>query len=215
MKFSFSVTLVTIFGLISLHSTAQTRTGAATNEKKLFMDVHQLEPGKVKFEEVAKAHAKDLSVEGKYGVHFLNYWVDAEQGLVYCLSSSADSNSIRKTHAEAHGLLPAYTLEVTDGAVAPLTGNNKLFMDIHKLGAGNVTAAAVADAHKKDLAVQGKYGVNFINYWVDEKAGVVLCLSEAKNPESVANTHKEAHGLIPVEIRNVKQGETINAQVKR
>ncbi|HTF29177.1 MAG TPA: DUF4242 domain-containing protein [Flavitalea sp.] len=215
MKFSFSMTLVIIFGLISFHSTAQTSTGGTINEKKLFMDVHQLEPGKVIFEEVAKAHAKDLSVEGKYGVHFLNYWVDSEQGLVYCLSSSADSSSIRKTHAEAHGLLPAYTLEVTEGSAAALTGNKKLFMDIHKLGAGNVTAAAVADAHKKDLAVQGKYGVNFINYWVDEKAGVVLCLSEAKNTESVVNTHKEAHGLIPAEIRNVKQGETMNTQAKR
>ena len=215
MKFSLSVTQFIIFGLISLHSTAQTSTGTVINEKKLFINVHQLKPDKIKFEEVAKAHAKDLSVEGKYGVHFLNYWVDAGQGLVYCLSSSADSSSIRKTHAEAHGLLPAYTWEVTEGSVAPLTGNNKLFMDIHKLGAGNVTAAAVADAHKKDLAVQGKYGVNFINYWVDEKAGVVLCLSEAKNPESVVNTHKEAHGLIPAEIRNVKQGETMDIQAKR
>ncbi len=215
MKFSFSVTLVAIFGLISLHSTAQTSTGATINENKLFMDVHQLEPGKVKFEDVAKAHAKDVAVEGKYGVHFLNYWVDADKGLVYCLSSSADSSSIRKTHAEAHGLLPAYTWEVTEGSVAPLTGDKQLFMDIHKLGAGNVTAAAVADAHKKDLAVQGKYGVNFINYWVDEKAGVVLCLSEAKNPESVVNTHKEAHGLIPAEIQNVKQGESMNTQARR
>ena len=171
------------------------------------MDVHQLEPGKVKFEDVAGAHAKDLAVEKKYGVHFINYWVDETRGLVYCLSSAADTNSVRKTHAEAHGLLPTYTLEVTDGQAAALTGNKQLFLDIHQLGAGNVTAAAVADAHKKDLAVQAKYGVNFINYWVDEKAGVVLCLSEATDATSVVNTHKEAHGLIPVEIENVKQGE--------
>ena len=103
--------------------------------------------------------------------------------------------------------MPAYTFEVTEGEAAALKGNKKLFLDIHKLGAGNVTAAAVADAHKEDLAVQGKYGVNFINYWVDEKAGVVMCLSEAKNEKSVISTHKEAHGLVPVEIRNVKQGQ--------
>ncbi|TKK68094.1 DUF4242 domain-containing protein [Ilyomonas limi] len=96
---------------------------------------------------------------------------------------------------------------MTDGSAAALTGNKKLFLDIHKLGAGNVTAEAVADAHKKDLAVQGKYDVNFINYWVDEKAGVIMCLSEANSAESVVGTHKEAHGLIPVEIHNVKQGE--------
>ena len=206
MKISIAALPVIICGLASFHSSAQTST-SALNEKKLYIDVHQLEPGKVKFEDVAAAHAKDLAVENKYGVHFINYWVNEEQGLVYCLSSAGDSSSVRKTHAEAHGLLPAYTLEVTDGSAAALTGNQNLFLDIHKVGAGNVTAAAVADAHKKDLAVQGKYGVNFINYWVDEKAGVILCLSEAKNAESVIGTHKEAHGLIPVEIWKIKQGE--------
>jgi hypothetical protein len=173
----------------------------------LYIDVHQLEPGKVKFEDVAGAHVKDLAVEKKFGVHFINYWVDEAQGLVYCLSSAGDTNSIRKTHEQAHGLLPAYTFEVTDGAAAALKGNKNLFLDIHQLGAGNVTAAAVADAHKKDLAVQDKFGVNFINYWVDEKAGVVLCLSEAKNADAVLSTHKEAHGLLPTEIRSIKQGE--------
>jgi hypothetical protein len=32
--------------------------------------------------------------------------------------------------------------------------------------------------------VQPKYGVNFINYWVDEKNGVVMCLSEAADSMS-------------------------------
>jgi hypothetical protein len=206
MKINFSVLPLIVCGCISLHTSAQT-TGNGANEKKLYIDVHQLEPGKVKFDDVAGAHAKDLAVQDKHGVNFLKYWVDEEQGLVYCLSSSSDTGSIRKAHAEAHGLLPAYTLEVTEGEAASLAGNKKLFMDIHNLGAGNVTAAAVADAHKKDLAVQGKYGVNFVNYWVDEKAGVVLCLSEASNAKSVIDAHKEAHGLIPGEVRKVKQGE--------
>lgn len=207
MKIISSNFLLVIFVLSSVCGRAQVKNSAVPNTKKLFIDVHQLEPGKVKFEDVATAHARDLAVEKNYGVHFLKYWVDEEKGLIYCLSSSSDSGSIRKAHAEAHGLLPAYTLEVTDGPAAALAGNKKLFLDIHKLGAGKVTAEAVSDAHKKDLAVQGKYGVNFINYWVDEKAGVILCLSEANNSESVIGAHKEAHGLIPVEIRNVKQGE--------
>jgi hypothetical protein len=50
----------------------------------------------------------------------------------------------------------------------------KFFIDVHNLGAGNVTAAAVADAHKKDLATQKKYGVNFINYWLDEQTGTLF-----------------------------------------
>jgi hypothetical protein len=207
MKIRYSLLPLIIGTIVSLQSSGQAANTAPTNDRKLFIDVHQLEPGKVKFEDVAGAHAKDLAVEKKHDVHFINYWVDEAQGLVYCLSSASDSSAIRETHAEAHGLLPSYTFEVSEGQAAALKGNKNLFLDIHNLGAGNVTAAAVADAHKKDLAVQKKYGVNFINYWVDEKAGVVLCLSEAKDAESVISTHKEAHGLIPAEVRSIKQGE--------
>lgn len=196
---------------ISLNVSAQTNkidsSGQMANNQNLYIDVHKLTPGKVKFEDVAAAHAKDLAVQEKYGVHFINYWVNEKEGLVYCLSSSSDTTSIIKTHSEAHGLMPSYMFKVTDGTAAALKGNKNLYLDMHQLGAGNVTADAVAGAHKKDLATQRKYGVNFINYWVDEKAGVVLCLSQAANPDAVIKTHKEAHGLIPVKVLEVKQGE--------
>ena len=211
MKIILSLSTFILASSISLHVCAQTKKVDTSvynaPVKNLYIDVHQLTPGKVKFEDVAAAHLKDLAVEKKYDVHFINYWVDEDKGVVYCLSSASDSSSIRKTHAEAHGLLPDHIFEVTEGSAAALTGNKNLFLDIHKLGAGNVTATAVADAHKKDLAVQGKYGVNFINYWVDEKAGVVMCLSEAADSNAIIKTHKEAHGLIPVEILRVKQGQ--------
>jgi len=175
--------------------------------KHLFIDVHQLEPGKVKYDDVANAHAKDLAVEKKYGVDFIKYWVDEDKGLVYCLSSSRDTQSIIQTHAEAHGLLPDRIYEVTEGTAADVTNQENYFLDVHYLGAGKVTASDVAAAHKKDLAVENKYGVNFINYWVDEKEGVVMCLSQAKDSSSVINTHKEAHGLIPAYVLEVKPGE--------
>jgi len=175
--------------------------------ENLYIDVHQLEPGKVKFEDVAKAHAKDLAVEKKYGVSFIKYWVNEEKGLVYCLSTSTDTGSIRKTHAEAHGLLPQNIYEVTDGVAASLDGANNFFLDVHYLGAGKVAAKDVEAVHQKDLAVEKKYGVNFINYWVDEKSGVVMCLSQAKDSGSVIETHREAHGLLPAYVVKVKQGE--------
>src|SRR5947199_333565 len=81
------------------------------------------------------------------------------------------------------------------------------YIDVHHLGAGKVTAAAVADAHAKDLATEKKYGVQFIKYWVDEKDGRVVCLSQAPDSSAVINTHKEAHGLVPVSIEKVKQGQ--------
>ncbi|QHT70246.1 DUF4242 domain-containing protein [Rhodocytophaga rosea] len=201
-----------IYSIISFHLFAQSGQASISSQsfegnRHLYIDVHQLQPGKVKFEGVAEAHAKDLAVQSKYGVQFLKYWVDEQKGLVYCLSSASDSASIRKTHAEAHGLLPAYTYQVTDGPEAIIHGKGEFYLDVYELGAGKVTAKDVAAAHEKDLAVQQKYGVNFINYWVDENSGTVMCLSEAKNSTSVIHTHKEAHGLVPAYVLKVKQGE--------
>src|SRR5437899_1012798 len=42
-----------------------------------------------------------------------------------------------------------------------------LYLDVHNKVDGLSTQMA-AEAYKKDLAVQGKYGVNFIRYWYDE-----------------------------------------------
>jgi len=176
-------------------------------KKQLFIDVHHLGAGNVTAEAVAEAHVKDLAVEGKYGVNFLEYWVNEETGIVYCLSETADSSNISKTHAEAHGLIPDEVFMVSDGKEGRIKGNSKLFLDIHDLGAGNVTAEAVAEVHAKDLEVEGKYGVNFINYWVDEANGKVYCLSESPNAESVTQTHAEAHGLLPNEIEEIKLGK--------
>ncbi|HWK03514.1 MAG TPA: DUF4242 domain-containing protein [Puia sp.] len=203
MKVSLPAILFAFSSISALHVAAQTDTSG----KHLYIDVHKLQPGKVKAEDVAGAHAKDLAVEAKYGVNFIKYWVDEDKGLVYCLSSAPDTASIIKTHAEAHGMLPANIFLVTDGQEAALKGQKNLYLDIHELGPGKVTAKDVAAAHQKDLAVEGKYGVNFINYWVDEKNGTVMCLSQAPDSAAVVHTHKEAHGLIPVAVMQVKQGQ--------
>jgi hypothetical protein len=176
-------------------------------KKTLYLDVHNLEPGKVTFEAVAGAHQKDVATQGKHHANFIKYWVDEKKGKVYCLVEAPDSASVYNTHKEAHGLVPDFVHAVSNGDEVAAIANENMYLDIHELGAGKVTAKDVANAHAKDLATEGKYGVNFINYWVDEKSGVVMCLSNAKNPEAVINTHKEAHGLIPVEVHTVKQGQ--------
>src|SRR4029079_17395833 len=104
--------------------------------------------------------AKALAVQEKYGVKFLKYWVNEKEGLIFCLVSATDTEAIRQAHAEAHGLLPQRIYAVVPGTEAALTGNRNLFLDIHYLGPGKVTAQDVAGAHQKALAVQKKYGVN-------------------------------------------------------
>lgn len=192
---------------VSAQTTTREHLNELSNPKYLFLDVHQLTPGKVKFEDVAKAHAKDLAVQNKYGVNMIKYWVNEEKGLVYCLASASDSESLRKTHAEAHGLLPLKIFPVTQGESSAAKNKKNLFLDVHQLTAGKVTAKDVAEAHKKDMAVQKKHGVNIINYWFDEKEGIVMCLAEAKNAASLIETHREAHGLVPDKVVKVKEGE--------
>lgn len=196
--------LITLFMVSNSHAQKQ---NASDSKNNLYIDVHYLPDGKVSYADVAAAHAKDLKTEAKYGVQFIKYWVDESKGVVYCLSSAPDSASITNTHREANGLLPQNVYKVEPGTEATSIKDKTFFLDIHQLGAGNVTAADVEKAHQKDLAVEKKYGVNFINYWVDEKTGTVLCLSQASDASKVIQTHKEAHGLIPASIIAVKQGQ--------
>lgn len=195
-----------VYSLVTALVTTSLLSSNLSAQNHLYIDVHHMEPGKVTYAAVQDAHKKDLAIEKKFGVHFIKFWVDEKEGNVYCLSTAPDSLSVRHTHALAHGLLPDQVFQVTTGANAPAKKGMDYYLDIHELGAGNVTPQSVAAVHKKDLAVQGKYGVNLINYWVDVKDGRVLCLSQAPNSAAMLNTHKEAHGMMPVSIEKVKQG---------
>lgn len=79
-----------------------------------------------------------------------------------------------------------------------------LFMDVHTIE-GGVSATDVAGAHMKDLETQGRYGVSYLRYWVDEAEGKVFCLVEADKPEDAAKVHEEAHGLVADEIYPVSE----------
>jgi hypothetical protein len=52
-----------------------------------------------------------------------------------------------------------------------------IFLDRHDLT--GLTASDIAEAHRKDLEVQGKYGVRFLTYWFDESNGTGFCLIDA------------------------------------
>ena len=77
------------------------------------------------------------------------------------------------------------------------------YMDIHEIP-GGVTAEAIAKAHAQDLKVQGKYGVSYHRYWVNEKAGKVFCLCHAPNAEAAKQVHREAHGQAADKIIQVE-----------
>jgi hypothetical protein len=81
-----------------------------------------------------------------------------------------------------------------------------LYMDMHTID-GGVTLDDVRKAHAADLEVQGKHGVDYKAYWVDESSGKVFCLVEAPSPEAARQVHAEAHGLVAEDIWEVREGD--------
>ena len=126
---------------------------------------------------------------------------------VYCLAEAPSPEATHRVHQEAHGLLAEKIMEVTaDNMTWEPTPGMKLYMDLHHLDAGKVTAEDVASAHQKDLAVEAKHNVKYLNYWLDAKGGTVICLCQAPSAQAAIDVHREAHGLIPETIEEVSEG---------
>lgn len=68
-----------------------------------------------------------------------------------------------------------------------------LYLDVHTVP--GATPEDLRKAHQADLAVQGKYGVDYRKYWLNEGCGKVFCLVEAPSAEAAMRVHREAHGL--------------------
>ena len=81
----------------------------------LFMDVHHLDGG-VKLEDVAKAHVADLATQGGYDVKYLRYWVNEDQGKVFCLVEAPSPTAASTVHREAHGLVADDIFQVQEGS---------------------------------------------------------------------------------------------------
>ena len=80
-----------------------------------------------------------------------------------------------------------------------------LFMDVHHKVEG-ATAADVADAHRKDLEVQGEHDVRYLKYWFNQDTGRIYCLAEGPSREAVDRVHRLSHGLAADEILEVVEG---------
>ena len=76
-----------------------------------------------------------------------------------------------------------------------------MYMDIHEIP--EITAEGVAAAHAADEEVQGKHGVTYHKYWLNEAQGKVFCLCSAPNPEAARAVHNEAHGQVADKIIEV------------
>ena len=81
----------------------------------LFMDIHEKVEG-LTAEAVAHAHARDLEVQGQYGVSYKKYWFDVNSGKVFCLVEAPTREAAAAVHKHAHGLVADSIVEVKEGA---------------------------------------------------------------------------------------------------
>jgi hypothetical protein len=81
----------------------------------LFMDVHSL-GSTVGLADVEQAHAADLATQERYGVSYLRYWVDQENGKIFCLVEAPDAEAAESVHREAHGLVAEAIFAVAEGS---------------------------------------------------------------------------------------------------
>ncbi|MFI5266363.1 MAG: DUF4242 domain-containing protein [Chloroflexota bacterium] len=80
------------------------------------------------------------------------------------------------------------------------------YLDIHTLEPGTAPED-VAEAHRRDMAIQSRYGVRYLKYWYDPATGKVFCLSDAPSREAALAVHRDAHGQMPDDIFEVQEYE--------
>jgi len=81
----------------------------------LFMDVHHMNGG-VTANDVAAAHVADLAEQDKHDVKYLRYWVNEDEGRIFCLCEAPSAEAANTVHREAHGLVADEIYEVQEGS---------------------------------------------------------------------------------------------------
>ena len=109
----------------------------------VYMDVHEVGPD-VTAADIAKAHARDVEVQDRYGVHYEKYYFNEKAGKIFCLCHAPNEEAAVQVHKEAHGLVADQLIEV-DPTMADLM-----------MGAGeiNTAGAAVIDKDKRDPGIR-------------------------------------------------------------
>jgi len=100
------------------------------------MDIHEV-PGGVSAEDVAKAHAEDVKVEDKYGVHYHKYWVNEKAGKIFCLCHAPDAEAAVEVHRQAHGMVADKIIEIQPELAEGFLGG----VEVNEAGAALVPGA--------------------------------------------------------------------------
>jgi hypothetical protein len=76
-------------------------------------------------------------------------------------------------------------------------------MDRHELQ--GASAADAAAAHVQDVAVQERFGVQYLNYWFDYERQTAFCLAKGPDRDAVEAVHRASHGILAHHIIEVDE----------
>jgi class 3 adenylate cyclase len=110
------------------------------------MDIHEVGPD-VTVEDIAKAHAQDVAVQDKYGVHYDKYYFNKKAGKIFCLCHAPSAEAAVKVHKEAHGLVADKLIQV-----APEMAD--LFMGAGEINRAGAVILPGADADDRDPGIR-------------------------------------------------------------
>ncbi|MTI89445.1 MAG: DUF4242 domain-containing protein [Balneolaceae bacterium] len=82
-----------------------------------------------------------------------------------------------------------------------------LYMDIHTVDSDTFSVEDVVKAHMEDLAIQERFGVTQLKYWVNVDAKTLFCLMRGPNKEACNEVHKQSHGNTACNIIEVSDDE--------
>jgi AraC-like DNA-binding protein len=88
----------------------------------LFMDLHKLPH--ITIDEAKRAHVADEQIQQKYGVKYLQFWVNEEAGNLFCLVEGPDKVTVETVHRMAHGHVACAVVEVDPSYYSLIMGNN-------------------------------------------------------------------------------------------
>lgn len=77
----------------------------------LYMDIHTIDPA-TPWEDIAKAHMADVSVQDDHDVDYVKYWFNQDCGKLFCLVDAPSKEAAHCVHQQAHGLLAEKLIEV-------------------------------------------------------------------------------------------------------
>lgn len=84
-----------------------------------------------------------------------------------------------------------------------------MYLDRHDMP--GLSPEDLAEAHRRDVAMQANHGVTYHTYWFDPANGSVFCLAEGPSKEAVEAVHRDAHGILASTVVELDPAAPLNA----